>query len=103
MSANDFVLGDYGQVLTVTVKDVDTDAAADVSAYTGTATLILVDPSANSTSVTAAFDDDGSDGLVTWTTSSAIIDEAGDWWVRARVTNSTAQLTSLPTLFRVVT
>ena len=95
MSLDKITSEDYGQVLTITIKDTDTDAAADVSAYTTSQVVFLKDPDGNvSSALTAAFDSDGSDGLVTYTLATGNIDEPGLWHVCARVTSGSAVLTS---------
>ena len=101
MSLDKIQIGDYGQVIKLTMIDVDTDAAADVSGYTSSQAMIFQDPSRNATSVTAAFDSDGSDGVVKYTLAQNLIDEQGRWSVRARVASGSARLTSEPEYFDV--
>ena len=95
MSLDKITAEDYGQVLTITIKDTDTDAAADVSAYTTAQQVFLKDPGGNvSAALTAAFDSDGSDGVVVYTIADGDIDEQGLWQMCARVTSGAAVLTS---------
>ena len=94
MSLLKIVVNDYGQTLKLTFTDVDTDAAADISAYSTAQQVILKDPGGNSATKTAAFDSDGSDGIVKYTLADGDIDEAGGWAVRGKVTSSTAVLTT---------
>ena len=95
MSLDKITAEDYGQVLTITIKDVDADAAADVSAYTTAQQVFLKDPDGNiSDALTAAFGSDGSDGIVTYTLADGDIDEPGRWEICARVTSGSAVLTS---------
>ena len=104
MSLDDIVAGDYGQVmeLTVTDTDADADAAADVSSYTTSQEIILTDPDGNAATETAAFDSDGSDGLVTYTVADGDIDEAGYWKIRVVLTSAAAVLSTVEETFLVV-
>ena len=102
MSWDKIVNGDFGQVGELTLIDVDTNAAADVSSYTTAQVFLLTDPDAVTTTKTAAFVNTGSDGKVDYTLVSGDIDQAGEWMVRARVTSGTAQLTSEELRFEVL-
>ena len=101
MSWDKIVAGDYGQLCKLTITDPDTGAAADVSGYTTTQEMIFYDPDGNSTAVTAAFDSNGSDGLIKYTLADGIIDEGGTWGVRAVVASGSAKLSSEKLLFKV--
>lgn len=102
MSLDKITAEDYGQTLTITIKDTDTSAAADVSAYTTAQQVFLRDPDGNiSDALVAAFSTDGSDGVVTYTLASGDIDEPGLWHICARVTSGSAVLTSEWESFRV--
>ena len=94
MSWKYIIAGDYGQVAKLTFIDIDTGSAADISGYTTTQQMIFKDPDGNIATKTAAFDSDGSDGIVKYTLADGDIDEEGTWHVCARVTSDTAQLTS---------
>lgn len=95
MSLNKITAEDYGQILTITIKDTDTDAAADISAYTTAKQVFLKDPSGNiSTAKTAAWVTDGTDGQIKYTLANGDIDEPGMWHICARVTSGSAVLTS---------
>ena len=95
MSMDKITAKDYGQVITIAIKDTDTDAAADVSAYTTAQQVFLEDPDGNvSSALTAAFDSDGSDGLVTYTIADGDIDAPGMWHICTRLTSGSAVLTS---------
>ena len=94
MSLDAINANDYGYTLTLTVIDTDTDSAADVSAYTTSQELVLKDPDDNEATVTASFDTDGSDGVVTYTVADGDIDEAGVWHVRVKLTSGTSVLRS---------
>lgn len=101
MSLKGIVENDYGQTIQLTVIDIDTGEAADVSAYNSAQQLIFTDPSGNDTTVSAGWATDGTDGVIEYTLQDGNIDEAGDWYVRARLTSATARLTTLALLFEV--
>ena len=100
MTLTNIVNGDYGQVITLTVLDTDTDTAEDISGFT-TLQMVFRDPSYNETTVTAAFDSDGTDGKIKYTIAESLIDEVGWWAVRARLTTATQELTSIWSRFEV--
>ncbi len=101
MSLNNIVSGDYGQSIVLTIIDTDTDAAADVSAYTTAIPVQLSDPSGNVATKTAAYVTNGADGQVTYTLASGDIDEPGSWRIRAKVTSGSAVLSSVWEVFIV--
>lgn len=90
--------GDYGWVgrLRLTQACV----AVDISSYT-TRQFIFKSPSGVKTTKTAAFDTDGTDGVLKHTVEAGLINEAGDWSVQARIAKTGAELTSDPISFRV--
>lgn len=96
MSWDKIVAGDFGQTGQLTVLDVDTEAAADVSAYSTSQEMIFRDPDGNEETKTAAFATDGSDGVVEYTLADGDVpeDQPGHWDVRVVVTSGSAQLTS---------
>jgi hypothetical protein len=92
---------DYGQVAKITFLDVDTNAATDISGYSTTKHMIFTDPSGTETTVTAAFDTDGTNGVIRYKVASGLLDEAGAWMVRGKVTSATATLSTLNHMFQV--
>jgi cellulase/cellobiase CelA1 len=102
MSLDNIVANDYGQVIKLTFWDVDTDAAADISGYTNTIQMILTDPDGVASTKDAAFDTDGSDGVIKYTVAQNDIDQAGKWLIRGKVTSGTAVLTSAVYRFKVL-
>jgi hypothetical protein len=95
MTLTGIVNGNYGQTIQLTIKDIDTDTAADVSAYSTAQKVQLKDPSGNTADhAGAAFNSDGSDGLLDYTTASGDIDEAGTWAIRTHITSASAVLIS---------
>ena len=101
MSFDNIYLDDGGQECKLTFIDTDTDAAADISGYTDSQLMIFTDPAGTETSETAAFDTDGSDGIITFTPGDGYFDTAGDWFVRGRVTTTTATLSTQNFSFKV--
>lgn len=102
MSLENIVNGDYGQTVTLTIIDTDTDAAADVSSYSSTIQMIFTDPSGNETTKTATFVSDGSDGQIQYTLEDGLIDEAGIWKVRGRVQGASSKLSTVNHTFKVI-
>lgn len=94
MSLDKIVRGDYGQPILVTFIDIDTKAAADISGYATTLQMIFTNPSGSEKVRTAAFDTDGTDGVIAYTLAVGDIDAAGDWKVRGRVASGTAVLST---------
>lgn len=90
--------GDYGFVGKLTV--VQDNVVQDISSYT-TLQYILTSPHGISSTVTAAFDTDGTDGVLAYTFQDGDIDDDGEWRVRARLSKTGARLTSEEHTFRV--
>ncbi len=93
MSLGSIVAGDYGQVIRLTFLDVDTNAAADISSYTTSKTMVFTSPAGEVTAKTAAFDTDGLDGVIKYTVEASFL-TAGNWKVRGRVASGAAVLTT---------
>jgi hypothetical protein len=102
MSFDNIVANDYGQVAKLTFIDTDTDAAANISSYSTTIQMIFTGPSGTSTTKTATFDSDGSDGIIKYTIEQSLIDAAGDWQVRGKVASASAVLTTAEHNFEVL-
>lgn len=94
MSFQNIYKNDFGQVAKITFTDVDTNAAADISSYSVSQSMIFTDPSGTETAVTAAFATDGTDGIIQYTVADGLFDVAGDWTVRGKVVGSTATLST---------
>jgi hypothetical protein len=101
MSLKAIVAGDYGQRIRLTFVDVDTDAAADISAYSSVIEMIFTKPNGESVTKTASFVGDGSDGRIEYTLEAGFL-TAGVWRVRGRVQSGAAQLTSERISFEVI-
>lgn len=101
MSLESIVAGDYGQSIELTFVDVDTEAPADISAYTTAQQMIFTAPDGTETVKTAAYKTDGSDGIVTYTVEVSFL-TAGVWQVRGRVTTGSARLTTEVHKFEVI-
>jgi hypothetical protein len=102
MSFDKIVDSDYGQVAKLTFKDVDTDAAADISAYSTTIQMLFSDPLGNVTTKTATFDSDGTDGIIKYTIETGLLTRPGKWKVRGRVKSANAKLTTEAHTFEVL-
>jgi hypothetical protein len=94
MSLDKVVAGDYGHVMDLTVQDVDTEAAADLSSYT-TVQVEFKDPGGSIVTKTAAFATDGSNGVVRYTLADGDIHVGGKWAVRAKLSKDGALLRSV--------
>ena len=82
------VQGAIGVPIVSTIIDPDTNAAADISSAT-TLEYYVRTPSSAVVTWTAAFVTDGTDGQITYTTSSGYIDESGTWVMEARIVTAT--------------
>lgn len=100
MSLKILIAGDHGQPLELTFLDVDTEQAADLSAYTASQKMIFTKPDGTEVEKTASFKTDGSDGILTYTVEAGFL-TAGTWLVKGRVTSASAQLTTERHSFRV--
>jgi hypothetical protein len=100
MSLDKIIAGDYGQVIELTFNDVDTDAAADISSYSTTISMIFTNPAGAATTKTATFKTDGTDGVIQYTVESSFL-TAGSWSVRGRVAAGAAQLSTEEYAFKV--
>lgn len=73
------VVGEYGKILTLTLKDFD-GVAQDVSAYTGITVISRSPDSKKTLSSTGSFATDGSDGIINWSfDSDNYADRPGIW------------------------
>lgn len=93
MSLLHIYAGDYGQTIELTFIDVDTSAAADISGYNATIEMVFVSPAGTETAKTATFKTDGTDGVIQYTVEEDFLTE-GSWYVRGRVANASATLTT---------
>lgn len=100
MSLSHIISTDYGQIIELTMIDVDTDLAADVSSYTTTKQMIFTTPTGVDLPVTATYKDDGSDGILQWTVTEDFF-SAGVWRVRGRVAAGTAILSTVKHRFTI--
>lgn len=100
MSLAGIIKDDYGQILTLTIQDVDTESAADISGFT-TLQMKFTSPSGISTTKTAAFVTDGTNGQIKYTVEDELLDEAGIWWLRAILSAASQVLSSNEISFKV--
>lgn len=84
MSLDGLHRGEYGIVVTVTVNDVDTSAAANIAGYT-TKEALLKSPTDDVKTNAAAFVTDGTDGLLEFTIADGDLDEEGNWHLQMRL------------------
>ena len=94
MSLDNIYVGDYGQPIELTVLDVDTGAAADISGYTTSQKMIFTSPAGTVTEKAAAFSTDGTDGIIRYTVENGLLNAAGNWEVRGRVASGSAVLST---------
>lgn len=91
MSLTGVVVNNWGQKIELTVVDIDTNAAVDISSYT-TLQIVFKDPAGSQTAKTAAFVTSGTDGKLDYTIEQDLLDVDGTWQVRARVSTAQALL-----------
>ena len=89
---------DFGHIGKLTCKE--DGSAADISTYT-TKQFVMTDPAGAATIKTAAFDSDGSDGILKYTLIDGDIDLSGNWQVQARIIKAGVEITSEPLKFFV--
>jgi hypothetical protein len=95
------VCGEFGKTITLTCKDED-GAVQDISAYTGTKTVVARSPSQKVVTATASFYGTGTDGKVTFSFASGDIDELGEWDGQLELLiGTTAKAKSYPFIIKV--
>lgn len=85
-------VGDVNVPIRLTVVD-SAGTAVDLSGYS-TLEILLDDPDGNTSTLTASFTTDGTDGKIEAATTSGLIDEAGTWFVQAKVSDGTTTIRS---------
>ena len=98
MAWEDINVDDYGWVGKLTLKQ--DSVAVDISSYTAWV-YILKDPAGTIASKVAAFDTDGTDGVLAYTILTGDIDSVGNWTVQARISKVGSELTADPLEFNV--
>lgn len=93
---------DIGTIILTTINDCvsGTSTALDVSASTSVS-LVLKSPSGISSTKTAIFNTDGSDGKVKYTTVDGDLNEVGTWRMQAIVNFATSSFRSDVKTFKV--
>lgn len=81
--ANEVHVGDIGTVYKQTLEDSGT--AIDISGASAMQFLVLK-PDGTTATWTAAFDTDGTDGVIKYTTVADDLDQAGVWYIQAKIT-----------------
>ena len=87
MSLDAMVAGMYGQVPLFTVNDVDTGTAINLSSFT-TIEVELKAPDGSIATKTASFNDDGGDGVISYTWADGDIHTGGKWHVRGKASKT---------------
>lgn len=78
-------VGDYG--FPIRLRCTEDGAAADISAFT-TLQYLFSGPADTVTTVTASFNADGADGVLTYTVAQNLFTAAGDWQVQAKLSRT---------------
>ena len=92
-------VGQYGEVLTLTVVD-STGTAVDISGYDGTKQVLVTSPDGQKTVTwTASFATDGTDGALTITPATGEIDRAGSWKGQIKMANAGATVRAYSKIF----
>jgi len=86
MSLSEMHVGDWGTVLTLTIKN-QSDAIVDISTATAKS-IIFKRPDGSTFTKAAAFVTDGSDGKITYTLADGDLDQPGFWGYKGEVTTS---------------
>ena len=81
MSFEKIQVGNFGQVARITFKDIETDLATYISQF-ATQEMIFTYPDGTAVTKTAAFDDDGIDGIIKYTVDDGLFSISGFWRVR---------------------
>lgn len=92
-------LGDVGTVFTATILD-ENGAAVDVSSASEL-TLVYNKPDGTAIERTAVLVNDGTDGMISYTTIALDIDQVGTWRVQGYVAIGTSEFYSDVHVFRV--
>jgi hypothetical protein len=101
MSLAGIHVDDYGYALEITVNDKDTDTSTDISTYT-TRSFLLRDPAGTTTTKTALFKTDGTDGALTYTVVTGDIDQPGRWQIQVQLSDGSSVITSDIIVFSVL-
>jgi len=96
MSWENIHVGDYGWVGKLTI--VQDEVVVPIETYSGFS-FIFTDPLGETSTKTAAFDTDGTDGTLKYQVEEGVIDMAGNWQVQARISKVGVLLTSDPLEF----
>tara|TARA_Y100001938_G_scaffold140913_1_gene209876 strand:- start:242 stop:571 length:330 start_codon:yes stop_codon:yes gene_type:complete len=79
-------LNDVGVVFVVTIKNCDNGTATAYNIASSTVRqIILKSPNGVTSTKTAVFNSDGTDGVIKYTTVSGDLNEVGTWRLQARV------------------
>lgn len=98
MAAEEIHLNDIGTIFELTVKD--GNVTLDISTAIAIE-IIFKKPSGTVVTQTAAFQTDGTDGIMQYTTISGDLDETGGWKIQGRVQLPTGHWSSDTHSFKV--
>ena len=99
MSLKGLTENDYGTVIEVEVQE--DGVAAEISGFT-TLEIIFLSPDGTLKTRTAAFQTDGSDGIIEYTLVTGDLNQSGEWQLQVHLANATQDVRSSPPLpFRV--
>lgn len=101
MSLLFIVDGDFGQPMDMTVRDVDTGLAVDISGYSTEQVFVFKGPDGEVTEKEAEFKTDGVDGIIRYVTEDGFF-TSGYWRVRGRLSSGTARLTTTEHRFKII-
>lgn len=93
MSLKGLHVDEYGIIITLTLNDIDTDAAADISGYTSV-NVDLKPPSGDIKTKSASFVTDGTDGQIDFTLEAGDLDEVGRWHLQVNLLSASAEISS---------
>jgi hypothetical protein len=99
MAIDNLVQGSIGVALTVTCKQ--DDSAVNISTFTTLQTIIIKAPDSKIHTLTASLVGGGTGGVITATTESSTLDQAGDYTLRAHIQSSSQDIYSREVPFSV--
>lgn len=85
MGQNEIHVNDIGTVFTMTIKDSNTAMDVSLADTTTSRVLYFKDPDGNVNTQTASFSGTGSDGVLVFTTTTALFNTAGAWNLQAKL------------------
>lgn len=93
-------VNDIGTVFKVTITDCNTNTVVDISSA-DEIKILFKKPDGTEVEKTAALVNDGTDGLMSYTTESGFLDQAGSWKLQGYVKFGSSQWYTNYTTFKV--